>query len=71
MRNNKLHRREIPDFREEENMNLYAEWLQWAEAYRLYTADSPQETVAWEESLDEAEKRAVEEGYDGLVLREK
>lgn len=37
-------------------------------AYRLYDARYPQQTVAYEEDEAEAEQRALEEGYSGLVI---
>lgn len=47
---------------------LYAEWVPYMKAYRLYDACHPQQTVAYEEDTVVAEQRALEEGYSGLVL---
>ncbi len=57
--------------RRENKMNetrLHAEWIPYMKAYRLYDAYHPQQTVAYEENLEIAEKRAADEGYSGLVL---
>lgn len=50
-------------------MKINAEWIDYMKAYRLYNPKYPQQTVAYEEDLEVAEKRAKEEGYSGLVLR--
>ena len=47
---------------------LNAEWIPHMEAYRLYDASHPQQTVAYEENADMAEQRVLKEGYAGLVL---
>lgn len=48
---------------------LYAEWIDYMNAYRLYDDPiHPQQTVAYEDDLEAAEKRAIEEGYSGLLL---
>lgn len=47
---------------------LSAEWIPHMGAFRLYDARHPQQTVAYEEDATVAERRAMEEGYVGLVL---
>lgn len=50
---------------------LYVEWLIWMEAYRLYDPKHPQQTVAYEDNLEDAEKHALENGYAGIHIHEK
>ena len=45
-------------------MKLNAEWIGYMKAYRLYNPKRPQETVAYEDDLEVAEERAIEEGYE-------
>ena len=47
---------------------INAEWITWMKAYRLYTPQNPYRTVAWEDDIEIAERHAIENGYDGLVL---
>lgn len=49
-------------------MKLNAEWIGHMNSYRLYNPKRPQETVAYEDDLEVAEERAIEEGYECLVL---
>lgn len=49
-------------------MKLNAEWIDYRNAYKLYTSERPQETIAYEDDLEVAEKKAIEEGYEGLIL---
>ncbi len=49
-------------------MKLNAEWIDYMNTYRLYIPGRPQETIAYEENLEVAEKRATEEGYECLIL---
>ncbi len=51
-------------------MKLYAEWISYMSAYRLYVSESPQDTIAYEDDLKVAEQRAIEEGYECLILTE-
>ena len=37
-------------------------------AYRLYAPQNPQQTVAYEDDEETAEKHAIENGYDGIVI---
>ena len=53
-----------------ENMKLKAEWISYMRAYRLYVSESPQDTIAYEDDLEIAEQRAIEEGYECLILTE-
>ena len=43
--------------------DLFAEYIEYMNAYRLYEAADPQQTVAYEEDLGAACMRAYEEGY--------
>ena len=47
---------------------INAEWIVWMKAYRLYNPQNPYKTVAWEDDIEIAERHAIENGYDGLVL---
>ena len=47
---------------------LHAEWIPWMRAYRLYDPSCPQQTIAYEENKDVAEKRAIENGYSDLAI---
>lgn len=49
-------------------MTIYIEWLDWARAYRLYNADDPENTIAWEENIYAAEDRARAEGGEDIIL---
>lgn len=49
-------------------IKLNAEWIRYMKAYRLYDPRRPQNTVAYEEDLDVAEKCALENGYSGVAL---
>lgn len=48
---------------------LNAEWIGYMDAYRLYDPKKPENTIAYEESLEEAEKRCADQGCE-LVLCE-
>lgn len=37
-------------------------------AYRLYDSSCPQQTIAYEDNMDAAEKYAIANGYSGLVI---
>lgn len=49
--------------------NIYAEWIDYMGAYRLYDLENPQQTIAYEEDLEVARNNALEEGYSDLILR--
>ncbi len=49
---------------------IYAEWIDYMGAYRLYDLENPQQTIAYEDDLVVAEKYALEEGYSDLILRD-
>lgn len=49
-------------------MNLSAEWIGYMKSYRIYDPRKPEQTIAYEESVEAAEKRAKEKGYDGIVM---
>ncbi len=49
-------------------MTLNAEWIPYMKAYRLYALQNPQHTVAYEDDEETAEKHAIENGYDGIVI---
>lgn len=49
-------------------MKLNAEWIDYMNAYRLYISGRPQETIAYEDDLEIAEKIAIENGYECLIL---
>ena len=49
-------------------MTLNAEWIPYMKAYRLYAPQNPQQTVAYEDDEETAEKHAIENGYDGIVI---
>ena len=49
-------------------MNLNTEYIGYMKAYRIYDSRKPEQTIAYEESVEAAEKRAKEEGYDGIVM---
>lgn len=46
---------------------LNAEWISYMKTYRIYDPKYPQQTVAYEDDLDEAEQHALENGYEGIV----
>lgn len=48
---------------------IYAEWIDYMGAYRLYDLEKPNQTIAYEDNLESAEKHALEEGYSDLILR--
>lgn len=48
-------------------MTLNAEWIPYMNSYRIYNSKNPQQTVAYEDDLYDAERHAVENGYDGIV----
>lgn len=48
--------------------NLKAEWIPWMRAYRLYDSSCPQQTIAYKDNMDAAEKYAIANGYSGLVI---
>lgn len=43
-------------------MKLFAEWIPYMKAYRLYDPRRPQQTVAYEEDEAKAEAWALENG---------
>lgn len=45
---------------------IEAEWISHREAYRLYDPARPQQTIAYEDSEQEAELHARENGYSGV-----
>lgn len=48
---------------------IFAEWVPYMEAYRLYCPEAQYCTVAYDDSAPEAlEQRIHEEGYDRLVF---
>lgn len=47
---------------------LWAEWITYMKAYRLYDPKHPQATVAYEDDMDVAEVVAKENGYASVVL---
>lgn len=47
---------------------LNAEWIPYMKAYRLYDPHSDQQTIAYEDSEEAAEKHAIENGYDGIII---
>lgn len=49
---------------------LCAEWIDYMDLYRLYEPERPGQTVAYEDDLNVARKRAVEEGYSSLEAAE-
>ena len=49
-------------------MTLNAEWIPYKKAYRLYAPQNPQQTVSYEDDEETAEKLAIENGYDGIVI---
>ncbi len=46
---------------------LNAEWINYMKAYRLYDTKNPQQTMAYEDSLETAELNALKNGYDEIV----
>lgn len=42
---------------------LYAEWISYMHAYRLYRPTKPQSTVAYVDSIEEAEREHPEYNY--------
>lgn len=49
-------------------MKLCAEYIDFRQAYRIYNPAKPQNTIAYEEELEIAKQRVIEEGYDGLII---
>ena len=47
-------------------MKLNAEWINYRNAYKLYISKRPQETIAYEDDLEVAEKKAIEKGVRRL-----
>lgn len=50
---------------------LHAEWIEYMKAFRLYLKERPQCSVAYEEDIEAAKKRAIEEGYYELFVDDK
>lgn len=50
--------------------NIYAEWIDYMGAYRLYDLENPQQTIAYETDLEVAQKHALDNGYLDLILRD-
>ena len=46
---------------------LNVEWIDFRMAYRLYDSNHPVDTIAYVDNLQDAEKEAIENGYDGIV----
>ena len=46
---------------------LNAEWIDFRMAYRLYDPTHPVDTIAYVDNLQDAEKEAIENGYEGIV----
>ena len=46
---------------------LNAEWIDFRMAYRLYDPTHPVDTIAYVDDLQDAEKEALENGYDGIM----
>lgn len=42
---------------QELRMEINAEWIDYRDAYRLYDPKYPQQTIAYEDDLDEAKSR--------------
>ena len=51
----------------DEMAKLNAEWVDFRMAYRLYDSNHPVDTIAYVDNLQDAEKEALENGYDGIV----
>ena len=49
-------------------MAINIEWIGHMKSYRLYNSRKPDKTIAYKESVETAEKRAKEEGYDNIVM---
>ena len=49
-------------------MKLCSEYIDFRQAYRIYNSAKPQNTIAYEEELEIAKQRVIEEGYDGLIV---
>lgn len=47
---------------------LYAEWLDYMDAYRIFDKSNPTKTIAYEDDLDSAEFHAIELGYDDVIV---
>lgn len=47
---------------------LNAEWVSYMNVYRIFSPKDPQQTIAYEEDLGMAKKRAIENGYSSLTL---
>ena len=48
-------------------IKLNAEWIDYRMSYRLYDPNHPEQTIAYEDDLQTAERDAIENGYDGIV----
>ena len=51
----------------DEMAKLNAEWIDFRMAYRLYDLNHPVDTIAYVDNLQDAEKEALENGYDGIM----
>lgn len=47
---------------------LYAEWLDYMDAYRIFDKSDPMETLFYDDDLDMAEFHAIELGYDAVIV---
>lgn len=47
---------------------LYAEWLDYMDAYRIFDKSNPTKTISYEDDLDMAEFHAIELGYDDIIV---
>lgn len=49
-------------------MKIKAEYIQYMDSYRLFV--NVEQTIAYVDDLEEAEKLSIENGYDLLLLEE-
>ena len=49
-------------------MKIKAEYIPHMNAFRLFVVENVQQTIAYVDDLEEAEKLSIENGYEGLIL---
>lgn len=51
-------------------MTIKAEYISYMNAYRLFIDKEPQQTIAYTDTLEEAENLSAENGYEHLILED-
>ena len=52
-----------------ENKMIYADWIEYMNAYRIYDIDKPQQTIAYDGlALEQTRDFAKRNGYTGIFI---